>query len=217
MKGLTMRLIPHTLRTAGVSALLALTLAACGSATGGTTAGTTPATGGQAAAATATITSADQATAPAADTTSAPEATPATDATTAPESTPATTASVTKLNLNTLTEDQLLSTIPNFSNRMVREFMEYRPYISIQQFRKEIGKYVDEVQVTAYEQYVYVPISVNESDAATIQQIAGVDASVADQLIAARPYTTNDDFLAKLVSLAPSADRAQAASYLATQ
>jgi radical SAM superfamily enzyme with C-terminal helix-hairpin-helix motif len=211
-----MRLIPHTLRAAGVSALLALTLAACGSAPGGTTAGSTPVVGGQAAAATATTTS-DQASAPVADTTSAPEATPATDATAATESTPATTASVTKLNLNTVTEDQLLSTIPNFSNRMVREFMEYRPYISIQQFRKEIGKYVDEAQVTAYEQYVYVPISVNESDAATIQQIAGVDASVADQLIAARPYATNDDFLAKLASLAPSADRAQAASYLATQ
>jgi DNA uptake protein ComE-like DNA-binding protein len=210
MKGLTMRLIPHTLKTAGVSALLALTLAACGSATGGTMAGTTPATGDQAAAATTT-------TAPVADTTSAPEATPPTDATTAPESTPATTASVTKLNLNTVTEDQLLSTIPNFSNRMVREFMEYRPYISIQQFRKEIGKYVDEAQVMAYERYVYVPIGVNESDAATIQQITGVDASVADQLIAARPYATNDDFLAKLASLAPSADGAQAASYLATQ
>jgi hypothetical protein len=44
-----------------------------------------------------------------------------------------------KLNLNAVTEDQLLSTIPNFSTRMVRESMEYRPYISIQQFRKEIG------------------------------------------------------------------------------
>src|SRR4051794_16592347 len=38
-----------------------------------------------------------------------------------------------KLNLNTLTGDELLATIPGFSNRMVREFQEYRPYVSILQ------------------------------------------------------------------------------------
>lgn len=37
---------------------------------------------------------------------------------------------------------------------MVRKFEEYRPYVSIQQFRREIGKYVDEAMVAAYEQYV---------------------------------------------------------------
>jgi len=60
-----------------------------------------------------------------------------------------------------------------FGNRMVREFLEYRPYISIQQFRREIGKYVEEAQVAEYEQYVYVPVNVNESDAATLQQLPG--------------------------------------------
>ena len=52
-----------------------------------------------------------------------------------------------KLNLNTVTGDELLGTIPGFGNRMVREFQEYRPYISIQQFRQEIGKYVDAKEV----------------------------------------------------------------------
>ena len=47
----------------------------------------------------------------------------------------------TKLNLNTATREQFL-TIPGVGDRMVREFEEYRPYASIQQFRREIGKYV---------------------------------------------------------------------------
>jgi len=122
-----------------------------------------------------------------------------------------------KLNLNTVTEEQLLSTIPDFGNRMVREFFEYRPYVSIQQFRQEIGKYVDEAQVADYEQYVYVPINVNESDAATIMQIAGVDQAVADALIAARPYASNAAFLTKLTELAPTVDQAAAESYLEAQ
>ena len=71
---------------------------------------------------------------------------------------------------------------------MVREFLEYRPYVSIQQFRQEIGKYVDEAQVAAYEQYVYVPVNVDEADAKTLQQLPGVDEAVAAELIAARPY-----------------------------
>ena len=103
-----------------------------------------------------------------------------------------------KLNLNTVTGDELLATIPGFGNRMVREFQEYRPYISIQQFRQEIGKYVNDAQIAEYEKYVYVPVAINDSDSATLQQIPGLDSTEADQLIAGRPYATTDDFLAKL-------------------
>jgi radical SAM superfamily enzyme with C-terminal helix-hairpin-helix motif len=98
---------------------------------------------------------------------------------------------------------------------MVREFMEYRPYISIQQFRKEIGKYVDANQVAAYEQYVYVPVDVDQADAATLQQLPGVDAAIADQLIAGRPYGSSQAFLTKLAGLVSAADAQQAAAYLA--
>src|SRR5678810_208478 len=96
------------------------------------------------------------------------------------------TSTGTKLNLNTVTGDELLTSIPGFSNRMVREFQEYRPYISIQQFRREIGKYVGDVQVAEYENYVYVPIAVNDSDSETLQQVPGLDASEAETLIAGR-------------------------------
>ena len=104
----------------------------------------------------------------------------------------------TKLNLNTVTGDELLATIPGFSNRMVREFQEYRPYVSIQQFRREIGKYVGDAQVAEYENYVYVPISINDSDSETLQQIPGFDVSEAEAVMAGRPYDTVDDFLAAL-------------------
>ena len=35
---------------------------------------------------------------------------------------------------------------------MVREFFEYRPYTALTQFRKEIGKYVDDKEVARLEQ-----------------------------------------------------------------
>ncbi len=120
----------------------------------------------------------------------------------------------TKLNLNTVTKDELLATIPGFSSRMVREFQEYRPYVSIQQFRREIGKYVGDAQVTEWEQYVYVPIAINDSDAATLQQIPGLDATEADALIAARPYASTDEFLTKLGAYISADELTIAQTYL---
>ncbi len=107
-------------------------------------------------------------------------------------------ANQAKLNLNTATADDFLATVPGLGNRMVREFMEYRPYVSIQQFRKEIGKYVDDAQVAEYENYVYVPIAINDSDSATLQQIPGLDPNEAEALISGRPFASTEDFLTKL-------------------
>lgn len=136
--------------------------------------------------------------------------------TTSTSNTSSTTVAFTgaKLNLNTVTGDELLATIPGFGNRMVREFQEYRPYISIQQFRKEIGKYVDDAQVAEYEKYVYVPIAINDSDSATLQQIPGLDATEAEALIAGRPYASSDAFLAKLTDLVSAAELETAKTYL---
>lgn len=123
--------------------------------------------------------------------------------------------SMSKLNLNAASGDDYLKAIPGFASRMVREFLEYRPYVSIQQFRREIGKYVDDAVVAEYEKYVYVPVDVNESDAATVQQLPGVDATIAEQLIAGRPYDSPDAFLAKLAGFVTAAQVAEAQGYLA--
>lgn len=134
-----------------------------------------------------------------------------------PATTPAATNSApkTKLNINKASEADLLATIPNLGNRMVHEFEEYRPYRSIQQFRKEIGKYVDQNQVAEYEKYIFVPIDENQSDAATLQQIPGLDANEAQELIAARPYASRDAFLAKLSEKVSAEELAVAKTYLA--
>lgn len=122
----------------------------------------------------------------------------------------------TLLNLNTASGDDFL-TIPGVGDRMVREIEEYRPYVSIQQFRREIGKYVDDDTVAAYEAYVYVPIAINESDAATLMQIPGVDEATAAALIEARPYDSNTAFLQQLGELAPDVNLTLAAYYLGAE
>ena len=39
---------------------------------------------------------------------------------------------------------------------MAHEFEEYRPYVDMDQFRREIGKYVDEDEVARLERYVAI-------------------------------------------------------------
>lgn len=118
-----------------------------------------------------------------------------------------------KLNLNTASENDFL-TIPGMTKRMVHEFEEYRPYQSIQQFRREMGKYVSPAVIADYEKYAYVPISENDSDAATLQQIPGLDATEAAALIAGRPYASRDAFLAKLSEKVSADELAIAKTYL---
>lgn len=57
------------------------------------------------------------------------------------------------INLNTATRSDILL-IPGLGSRMAHEFEEYRPYSDIEQFRREIGKYVDQEEVARLEQYV---------------------------------------------------------------
>ena len=119
-----------------------------------------------------------------------------------------------KININTASQADLLGAIPNLGNRMVHEFEEYRPYKSIFQFRKEIGKYVDQAQVAEYEKYIFVPIDENQSDALTLQQIPGLDATEAQALIAGRPYASRDAFLTKLAEKVSPDELAVAKTYL---
>ena len=78
----------------------------------------------------------------------------------AASSTPASSTStsgtaIVPININTATDAQILS-IPGVGRRMLREFKEYRPYTSIEQFRREIGKYVDKAEVARLEQYIVI-------------------------------------------------------------
>ena len=57
------------------------------------------------------------------------------------------------IDLNTASEAEILL-IPGMSKKMAHEFVEYRPYKSMEQFRREIGKYVDDDEVARLESYV---------------------------------------------------------------
>jgi len=57
------------------------------------------------------------------------------------------------INLNKATDEQILS-IPGVGTKLLHEFKEYRPYRSIKQFSKEIGKYVNQNEIKRLERYV---------------------------------------------------------------
>lgn len=59
------------------------------------------------------------------------------------------------MDLNTASDEDFL-TIPGLGNRMLREFKEYRPYRGMEQFRREIGKYVNAAEVGRLERYVEI-------------------------------------------------------------
>lgn len=59
------------------------------------------------------------------------------------------------IDLNTTSAADIL-TLPGSGQRVVREFMEYRPYTSMEQFRREMGKYWDAAEVARLEQYVRI-------------------------------------------------------------
>ncbi|HEX2079776.1 MAG TPA: hypothetical protein VHG08_18820 [Longimicrobium sp.] len=59
------------------------------------------------------------------------------------------------LDLNRATAEEI-ELIPGVGARMRHEFEEYRPYRGIEQFRREIGKYVDDAEVARLERYVTI-------------------------------------------------------------
>jgi DNA uptake protein ComE-like DNA-binding protein len=59
------------------------------------------------------------------------------------------------VNLNMATDEDIIS-IPGAGRRMVREFKEYRPWKTKEQFEKEIGKYVDAKEVARLWRFVVI-------------------------------------------------------------
>ena len=59
------------------------------------------------------------------------------------------------INLNNASDADFL-TIPGVGQRMLHEFKEYRPWKTMAQFDKEIGKYVDQKEVKRLARYVVI-------------------------------------------------------------
>lgn len=97
------------------------------------------------------------------------------------------------INLNTASREEILL-IPGAGNRMAREFAEYRPYKSFAQFRKEIGKYVDEKEVARLEQYVFLPVNLNTASDEDILSIPGLGRRMLREFKEYRPYDNLEKF-----------------------
>jgi DNA uptake protein ComE-like DNA-binding protein len=98
-----------------------------------------------------------------------------------------------QINLNTATDAEILL-IPGLGQRMLGEFKEYRPYRALVQFRREIGKYVDDKELARLEQYVFVPINLNTASDADILSIPGMGQRMLAEFKEYRPYKAMAQF-----------------------
>ena len=97
------------------------------------------------------------------------------------------------INLNDATNEEILL-IPGVGDRMAHEFEEYRPYPDLDQFRREIGKYVDEHEVERLARYVYVPVDLNGATRQEIMAVPGMSDRMAHEFEEYRPYPDLDQF-----------------------
>ncbi len=97
------------------------------------------------------------------------------------------------IDLNTASREEILL-VPGLGPRMAHEFEEYRPYRAMAQFRREIGKYVDDDEVARLEQYVFVPIDLNTASEDDILSIPGVGQRMLHEFLEYRPYRSIAQF-----------------------
>jgi len=97
------------------------------------------------------------------------------------------------INLNTASRAEILL-IPGLSDRMAHEFEEYRPYTSLEQFRREIGKYVPAAEVARLEQYVFVPMNLNSAPSSAFLTIPKMTQRMVHEFEEYRPYTGFEQF-----------------------
>lgn len=97
------------------------------------------------------------------------------------------------INLNSGTREEILL-IPGVGNRMLREFLEYRPYAALSVFHREIDKYVDDTELARLEQYVFVPIDLNKASDADLLTIPGLGNRMLREFKEYRPYDGMERF-----------------------
>ena len=97
------------------------------------------------------------------------------------------------LNLNTASDEEI-QMIPNVGTRMLREFKEYRPYVALAQFEREIAKYVDDTELARLAQYVFVPMNLNTASDAALLSIPGLGDRMLREFKEYRPYVAMEQF-----------------------
>jgi DNA uptake protein ComE-like DNA-binding protein len=97
------------------------------------------------------------------------------------------------LNLNTATSAEILL-VPRIAKRMAHEFEEYRPWVSMAQFDKEIGKYVDGTEVARLKSYVFIPIDLNTGTDEHFKTIPNLPGKMLGEFKEYRPWKTKAQF-----------------------
>ena len=97
------------------------------------------------------------------------------------------------INLNDATDAEI-RLIPGVGARMAHEFEEYRPYVALAQFRREIGKYVDDNELGRLEQYVFVPLDLNSASSEQLGTIPGIGPRMIHEFEEYRPYVAINQF-----------------------
>ena len=98
------------------------------------------------------------------------------------------------INLNSASNEEMLL-VPGAGPRMAHEFEEYRPWDGgIALFRREIGKYVDEDEVARLEQYVFVPLDLNNASTEDMMTIPGAGSRMVHEFEEYRPYVDMAQF-----------------------
>jgi DNA uptake protein ComE-like DNA-binding protein len=118
-----------------------------------------------------------------------------------------------QINLNTASDEEIML-IPDMTSKMAHEFEEYRPYSSLDQFRREIGKYVDAGEVARLEQYVFIPMNLNDADLDHFATIPGMTPKMVHEFEEYRPYTSMEQFRREIGKYVDEDEVARLESYV---
>lgn len=97
------------------------------------------------------------------------------------------------INLNTATGPEILL-VPRIAKRMTREFEEYRPWRTFEQFDREIGKYVDAAEVARLKSYVFIPLNLNTATNDQFKTIPNLPGNMLREFNEYKPWKTKEQF-----------------------
>ncbi len=118
-----------------------------------------------------------------------------------------------QIDLNGASREEIM-VIPGMTRRMAHEFEEYRPYTSLDQFRGEIGKYVDAAEVARLERHVFIPMHLNTASEDDLETIPGMTGRMVHEFEEYRPYTSIEQFRREIGKYVDEAEVARLESYV---
>jgi predicted DNA-binding helix-hairpin-helix protein len=104
--------------------------------------------------------------------------------------------------------------MPRLGKRVIHEGEEYRPFKTLSQFRREIGKNVDAEVLARLPQYVFVPVNLNTASDEDILSIPGMGAKMLLELEEYRPYLTMEQFRREIGKYVNTKELARLESYV---